>query len=228
MLVLFFGTAAGIGDRERGNRLYRAGKYAEAVQAYESALRAGDGSAELRYNLGTALLQLGRYADAEQNFRSALDAVEPDLRERTFYNLGNRFLSAARADPDPRRKGPLLDAAIEAYQRSLRLDPADAESKWNLELALRDKQENEQQSQGGQDPQDQPPNQDQQQGGGGGGGGGQQQRDPADNQNRASSRAPLSREEAERVLNAVEQDERELTRDKLRKGQRRTPVRRDW
>jgi len=227
LAVLFFGTAAGIGDRERGNRLYRAGKYAEAVQAYEAAVRAGDTSPELRYNLGTALLQLGRYPEAEQNFRAALDAVEPDLRERTFYNLGNRFLTAARADPDPRRQAPLLDAAIEAYQRSLRLDPADAQSKWNLELALRDRQQNPQPSQGGPDPQDQPPNQDQQQGGGGGGGGGQQ-RDPAQNQNRASSRAPLSREEADRVLSAVEQDERELTRDKLRKGQRRTPVRRDW
>jgi hypothetical protein len=30
------------------------------------------------------------------------------------------------------------------------------------------------------------------------------------------------------VLSAVEQDERDLTREKLRKGQRRTPVRRDW
>ena len=39
---------------------------------------------------------------------------------------------------------------------------------------------------------------------------------------------PMSEEEADRVLSAVEQDERQLTREKLRKGQRRTPVSRDW
>jgi hypothetical protein len=38
----------------------------------------------------------------------------------------------------------------------------------------------------------------------------------------------MSEEEADRVLSAVEQDERQLTREKLRKGQRRTPVSRDW
>jgi Ca-activated chloride channel family protein len=228
LLVLFFGTAAGIGDRERGNRLYRAGKYEEAVEAYQAALRSGDDSPELRYNLGTALLQLGRFPDAEQNFRAALDAVEPDLRERTFYNLGNRFLSAARSEPDVRRQASLLDGAIEAYRRSLRLDPADQQAKWNLELALRDKEENEKQSQGGEQPQQQPPSQDQQQGGGGGGGGGQERQNASEQPNRASGRTPLTREEADRVLSAVEQDERELTREKLRKGQRRTPVRRDW
>jgi hypothetical protein len=38
----------------------------------------------------------------------------------------------------------------------------------------------------------------------------------------------MSQEQADRILSAVEQDERDLTREKLRKGQRRTPVRRDW
>jgi hypothetical protein len=39
---------------------------------------------------------------------------------------------------------------------------------------------------------------------------------------------PMSREQADRILSAIEQDERQLTREKLRKGQRRTPVARDW
>jgi hypothetical protein len=38
----------------------------------------------------------------------------------------------------------------------------------------------------------------------------------------------MSREQADRILSATEQDERQLTREKLRKGQRRTPVARDW
>lgn len=38
----------------------------------------------------------------------------------------------------------------------------------------------------------------------------------------------MTREQAERILSAVEQDERELYREKLRRGQRETPVARDW
>jgi hypothetical protein len=38
----------------------------------------------------------------------------------------------------------------------------------------------------------------------------------------------MTQDPADRVLSAVEQDARQLTRDKLRKGPRRTAVRRDW
>jgi hypothetical protein len=39
---------------------------------------------------------------------------------------------------------------------------------------------------------------------------------------------PMSQEQADRILSAIEQDERDLTREKLRRGQRRVPVLRDW
>lgn len=228
LLVMLVTSAAGPGDLERGNRLYRAGKYAEAVEAYQAALAEGKRSPELYYNLGTALLQLGRYEEAERNFQEALEAVEPDLRERTFYNLGNRFLDAARGEQDPRQQGPLLQGAIEAYQRALRLDPADVDAKWNLELALRE-EENRQQSGGGTEEEPQSGDPQEQSGDGGGSGGDtQQQSSPGERESQGSARPPLTREQAEQVLSAVEQDERDLTREKLRKGQRRTPVRRDW
>jgi Ca-activated chloride channel family protein len=227
LIPLFLLTsAAGPGDIERGNRHYRAGRYAEAVEAYQSALRGGSDTSELRYNLGTALLQLGRYDEAEQHFTAALDAVDPDLRERTFYNLGNRFLEGARNSADPASQGPLLGSAIEAYQRALRIDPRDLDAKWNLEMAIRDEMQNEQPSQSGDEQQEGEPDEQQQEGQGGGSPqDAEQQEEPSQS---ASDRMPLTQEQADRVLSAVEQDERDLTREKLRKGQRRTPVRRDW
>jgi Ca-activated chloride channel family protein len=224
----------GIGDVERGNRLYRAGRYAEAAEAYQAALRDGDDSTQLHYNLGTALLRLGRYDEAERHLRNALEAIEPELRQRSFYNLGNRFLDAARAERDAQAQGQMLEGAVEAYKRSLRLEPADVEAKWNLEMALREQEENEQrqqeqeQSQGGQQG-DEDENQAPSQGGGGGSSDASASPDDARTDRSGSTdQQQLTQEQADRILSAVEQDERQLTREKLRKGQRRTPVRRDW
>jgi Ca-activated chloride channel homolog len=227
--LLILTSAAGPGDLERGNRYYRAGRYQQAVEAYEAALRDGSDSRELRYNLGTALLRLGKYEEAEQQFQRALDAVDPDLRERTFYNLGNRFLDASGKEANGSAKGSLLDAAAEAYRRALRIDSQDPAAKWNLEMALREQEQNKQSSQGGdQDPQGKPQPQDQQQDGQGGKGGSSADQPQPEPRPGDSNRVPLTRDQADRVLSAVEQDERDLTREKLRKGQRHTPVRRDW
>ena len=232
-LVLFSSNGFGIGDFERGNRLYRAGKYEEAIAAYQKVLERGRPTPQLHYNMATALLALGRYQDAEPHFDAALQGVEPELRQRTFYNLGNRFLRDAREQTDLQQQGGLLDGAIEAYKRALRLTPEDLDAKWNLELALRDKEENEQQQQNSpqqsQNQQSENEDQQQQQSQGGGSGGSPSQQSGAGQEGGASmEQRPMSQEQADRILSAVEQDERELTREKLRRGQRRTPVLRDW
>ncbi len=230
ILGLLAVTGFGIGDVERGNRHYRAGRYAEAVEAYQAAIRDGDTSPQVHYNLGTALLQLGRYREAQEQLQRALEGIDPELRQRAYYNLGNRYLSAARGDRSSRGQVELFDAAVEAYKRALRLQPSDPAAKWNLEMALREQKEQRKRNPppSGQGQQQQ--NASQQQGQGGGGGGANQAR-ASQQQNPSSGSAgqnAMSREQADRLLSAVEQDERDLTREKLRKGQRRSPVARDW
>jgi len=222
-------TGLGIGDFERGNRLYRQGRYAEAVEAYQAALEGGRDTPELRYNLGTALLRLGRYDDAEEHFRAALVAVDPQLRERTLYNLGNRFLSDARQAGDPEARGRLLDAAIEAYKQALRIMPGDRDAKWNLELALRD-QEEQPPSQSGQSDQDSEQDPDGSEDPQGGGGGFQPfpPSPSARDRSYADAEGAMTPEQAERILRAAEQDERDVYRQRLRRGQRERPVERDW
>jgi Ca-activated chloride channel homolog len=234
LLVLLAGSGFGIGDLERGNRLYRDGRYEEAVAAYQQVIASGRATPDVQYNLGTALLALGRYEEAQRHFETALQGVQPELRQRTFYNLGNRFLQEGRGEGDLQRQGALLDAAIEAYRSALRMTPGDPDAKWNLELALRDRDRNEQQ-------QSMPQQQDPQSGGGDD----QQQQERAEGQGSGSDASqgpsgsgadagasmeqqPMSQAEADRILSAIEQDERELTREKLRRGQRTTPVLRDW
>lgn len=218
-----------LGDFERGNRLYREGRYEEAVEAYQKALEQGDSSPQLHYNLGTALLRLGRYEEAQQHLQLALASVDPDVRPRATYNLGTTYLEAGRAAQDPAQRSQLLDAAVEQLKNALRLNPADMDAKWNLELALQERQEPPPSGGGGGDdddsgndsePQlDQPPQN----------GGPQQQ--PGDQQAEpppAPQEAPLTPEEAERILNAVQQSEREVYREQLRRDRRDVRVERDW
>jgi Ca-activated chloride channel family protein len=229
-LALVLVTTAGIlVGVERGNRLYRSGKYAEAVEAYQAALRDGEDTPVLRYNLGTALLRLGRYGEAEEHLRSALDAVDPDTREFVYYNLGQRFLEDARQSQDPEGAMTLYDAAVEAYRQALRLRPADGDAKWNYELALREREEQQQAGGGGSGEQDR--DQEPQPGDQGQGGQGQGRNQPSEQeraQGRQGAESPMTREQAERILSAVEQDERELFQDKLRKGRQQTRTARDW
>ncbi len=235
LLLFFFGTGFAIGELERGNKYYRTGHYAEAVREYQKAIANGDDSPEVRYNLGTALLRLGKYEDAERQLRLALRELRPEVRQRAYYNLGNRYLENARKAPagDAQAYRQLLDGAVESYKQALRLQPDDMDAKWNLELALREREKQDKSPSGGAT-QQRPQNQDEQSkapsAGGGAGGASQSQSSAGQGRNAGQSyeQRPMSQEQADRILSAVEQDERQLTKQKLKKGERQTPVARDW
>lgn len=222
--------AFGFGDRERGNRLYREGRLEEAVAAYQEALAAGDESPELLYNLGTALLGLGRLEEAESHLAGSLRSIEPELRQRAHYNLGHRYLVEARSqEGGGQERTRLLEQAVEAYKHALRLDPGDADAKWNLELALRDRDELPPPPQAGGGGDDDDPDD---------GESGERETTPGSGETppargtepgeREPAPGELSQEQADRILRSVEHDERELYRDKLRRGARERPVLRDW
>ena len=115
----------------RGERLYHQGKYPEAYDVFRRGLER-DSSARLAFDAGSALYRLERYDEAVAAFRQS--SRTPELRQKSLYNLGNALVRAAEERPGERE--PLLDA-VAAYEDALRLAPADAEAKWNLEVALR-------------------------------------------------------------------------------------------
>ena len=115
----------------RGERLYHQARYPEAYDVFRRGL-VRDSSARLAFDAGAALYRLERYDEAVAAFRQA--ARTPELRQKSLYNLGNALVRAAEERPG--EPAPLLDA-IAAYEEALHLVPSDAETRWNLEVALR-------------------------------------------------------------------------------------------
>ncbi len=117
-----------------GSRLYHEGEWRAANVRFQRGFEKS-GDPALAYNSGNALYRMKRYEAAERRFRDAVGGT-PELRQRSLYNLGNTLVRTAE-DADESAKGALLDRAIAAYEEALRIAPADADAKWNLELALR-------------------------------------------------------------------------------------------
>lgn len=120
---------------ERGNTEFKGGKPAEALKLYDKALHE-DGLTDLQaraaaeFNRGAAFSALGKTDEAGQAYLEATKSKDNSLRARAFYNLGNTFF-----------KGEKWSESLEAYKRSLMLDPHNKDAKWNLELALRRKKD---------------------------------------------------------------------------------------
>ncbi len=107
------------------NELYAKGKYDEALRAYEDAQRELGNSSELAFDRGNALFKLGRQAEAREAYLSALGAADTKLKAQDYYNMGNALTELEKNDE-----------AIQAYERSLILDPNLEVARHNLALLL--------------------------------------------------------------------------------------------
>ena len=185
--------------------LFKAGQFARAAQLWKDRLTSGDKHPSTLYNLGTAMLAADSLDAAVEVLERAATVPDSALRQRALYNLGLAQLRRGmrREAPDSRA----LASALSAYRTLLRQSPADADSKWNNELALR--------------------LQKQQQGGG--------SSNDNNSQARQQPRSPndedksMSRQQAEQLLASASRDERETQAKKQRGAkQDRPPGGKDW
>jgi Ca-activated chloride channel family protein len=131
------------GAVESGNASLKAGKAEEALAQYDKAVAELPNDAGVHFNRGNALFALSRFEEASTEFLRATQSAPPELRPSAFYNLGNSYF-----------KNDKYDDAIAAFRHALALDPADARAKWNLELALQKKKEEEKKKQDDKDNKD--------------------------------------------------------------------------
>lgn len=218
---------------EKGNRKAEAGEADEALTRYREAAKVDPSSPIPDFNRGIVLSEKGDVEQALDAFRAASASEDPAVAADALYNMGNVYMQGEQYEP-----------AIDSYLKSLDLDPDDADARRNFEIALQKLQQQQQQQQQNQD-QDKDQDQDEKQ-------------DPKDQQDQEKPEEPeddeqqqspdqpqdqpeeepqeqprpdeekLSREDAERLLNAVQSDELKVLEQLQQKEPPKGVVTRDW
>lgn len=188
-----------------GNKLYNDSLFIKAEVDYRKALEINPKSTDAMFNLGNSLLMQQKAKEAMEQFESA-SKVEKDRDKlaQIYHNMGV-ILQSSKQYPQ----------CIEAYKESLRNNPKDDETRYNLALAqklLKDQQQNQDQNQDkNQDQKDDKKDQNKN----------QQEQDKKDQQNQnqqqqQQNKDEMSKENAQQLLNAVMQDEKNV-QDKVKK-----------
>ncbi|MEX2601165.1 MAG: tetratricopeptide repeat protein [Balneolaceae bacterium] len=227
ILIFLFGFAAT--DAKKANEAFRNGEYERAAELYQQAIQADPENARLYFNLGNTLARLGHKeeaAEAFETFKSLSD--DPAQHAMADYNSGNLYSESEE-----------FEAAVRHYRNALINNPDDPDAIHNYELAMRQLQqqqqeEQQQQDQGGDEEQDQDQNQDQEQNQDGeqdqqqDQNPGQQPEPGADEQEPQQPQAEMNLEEAESILDALEQQERELLRTREKESAEPDRNENDW
>ncbi|MBN2366106.1 MAG: tetratricopeptide repeat protein [Calditrichaeota bacterium] len=236
--VLFFNTEPVRANLDRGKikkgiEAFDNSQWDESLQHFQDALLDDPDNPVAHYNVAEALYKKQKYEEALSSYEKALNSPDANIRQNVHYNLGNTYYQMNK-----------YQEAIQSYIKALELNPDDEDAKHNLELVraklkeMAQKQpmqnQQQQQQQSGEQQQQQQNQEDQQQGD-------QQQMANAEEKDKSKDqqqqqqmqetdkKKELSKEEAERILQALRSDEKEnqkLRRQKAPAG--RVKVEKDW
>lgn len=216
-----------------GNKSYEAKKYDQAEIQYRKSLENKKGSLPAQYNLGNALYRQDKLDEARGQFEQAGSRPDasPEERARAFHNLGNSLLKQEK-----------YQESIEAYKKSLRINPGDNDTRYNLAYAQARLQQQQQQNKDNKDNkqqddkkdqnkeqqknQEQDKNKEQQQ---------QQQQDQEQNQAKQDQQETgkqksdrISKEDAEKILQALNNDEKKTQKKLNKKEAVRVRIEKQW
>lgn len=196
---------------------YKKQQFMDAEVNFKKGLEKENENFELNYNLGDAYYKQERYEEAIKSFQNSLSHTEDGmLKAKAYHNIGNSLL-----------KSQQIKESVEAFKNSLKHNPNDKDTKYNLSYALsllnqqQQQQQNKSQNDKNQDNQNQndqnknnqqnkDEQKDQEQK--------QQNKDQTAQQDnlKQQEKDKMNKQEAERILEALKNNEKELQK-KLRK-----------
>ena len=188
-----------------GNKLYRSQNYAKAEADYRKAIAKNGQNPQALYNLGCALMMQQKDSAAIVQYENAGKLESSKSRKaKIFHNIGVIC-----------QNHQMYGEAIEAYKESLRNNPDDNETRYNLALCKR-QQKNQKQNGGEQKKKDDQKGKDKQKKD-------DQQQKQQDQQQQQKNKPKdrMSKENAEQLLNAATQQEK-ATQQRMKKAMRQS------
>lgn len=111
----------------QGNKLYQQKQYTDASVAYQKALGSNSNYDKASYNLGNALYQNKNFKEAVPQYElTAKTAEDKFTKAEAYHNMGNSMMETKN-----------YQGAVDAYKNSLRNNPNDDETRYNLAVADR-------------------------------------------------------------------------------------------
>lgn len=201
---------------KKGNDLYIEKKYDQALTKYQDALLSDPENERIQFNVANTLYWKKKYEEALKEYQKVVGTEELELEQQSYFNLGNTLY----------RMGKLPESIL-AYQQALKIDPNDMDAKYNLEYVRRKLKQNAQkQPQSEQREQQQNQEGEQQKEGEDPEKKDQQQPQPGDQEQKDLNK--LSKEEAERILDALKNDEKDIQKKRKMKASGKVRVKKDW
>ena len=195
----------------QGNKAYKAKQYPESEVRYRKALSINQENPQALYNLGCALMMQNKMSEAVKFFQKAASIEKNKFRKsKSYHNIGVICQGSK-----------MYSDAIKAYSESLRNNPSDNETRYNLVLCKKLQKDNKQndknkQQQNQSDKNKDKGNKDKQ----------EKQKDKNQKKDKQQQNQPqMSKENAEQLLNAAMQQERE-TQERLNRSRQQQQTKR--
>ncbi len=182
-------------DINQGNKLFYKKDYEKSLEKYNSAEIKNPNSPIVYYNRGNNFYKQQLYDEAIKEYQKSLGLTkDKNLKSKILYNMGNTFLKMGDTQK-----------AKESYKQALLLNPKDEDTKYNLQYALINLQQNQQKNQ-----QNQQKNQNKQ-------------------QNQQQQQKYMSEQDIQRLIESVTQQQKDKLKDTLKPQKPKLPdVDKDW
>jgi Ca-activated chloride channel family protein len=183
----------------QGNKEYEKNNFAGSEVSYRKAVDKNNQSSDAVFNIGDALYKQKKFEDAGKQFIENTNLNADRVKKSNgMYNLGNSLLMANK-----------VKESIDAYKGSLKLNPNNNEAKYNLAYAqdlLKQQEQQQQQQNQQQDKDKQDQNKDNNKDD-------QKEKEQQQDQNKDQDQQQqqnISKEDAQRILNALANDEKNV------------------
>jgi len=142
-----FWPAQGSASSSSALREYKAGQYDRALKEYERLLQKKSDDPRLHFNAGASAYRNKQFDEAAKQFNATLSSPDLKLQGLAYYNEGNALYHLGERNPDPKQRTESWEKAAQDYQSSMKLNPQDADAKFNYEFVKKRLEELKQQQQ---------------------------------------------------------------------------------